>query len=167
MASPREVSGGDVEAAGDLAATATYPPEPEAVATARHFVGHILGSWQRAGRARGLDGLVDDAVLLTSELVTNAVLHAGTPLQLTCRLCGGMVEIAVTDYSPGRRVDDRQAGTIPAEGTSGRGLGLPAKLASSWGVSYTATSKTVWFRIGDATASWAAGAPLAEGLARQ
>jgi anti-sigma regulatory factor (Ser/Thr protein kinase) len=156
-----------VEAVGDLVATATYQPEPEAAAAARGFVRETLGSWQRAGLDLGRDGLVDDAVLLTSELVTNAVLHAGTPLRLTCRLVDGAVEIAVVDYSPAHLVDDPQASTAPADRTSGRGLGLPAKLASSWGISYSATSKTVWFRIGDAIASWEPSASQAESLARR
>ena len=156
-----------MEAVGDLVATATYQPAPEAAAAARGFVRDVLGSWQRAGLGPWRDGLVDDAVLLTSELVTNAVLHAGTPLQLTCRLVGGAVEIAVVDYSPARLVDERQADTIPGDRTSGRGLGLPAKLASSWGISYSATCKAVWFRIGDATASWEQAASQAESLARR
>jgi len=68
----------------DLVATAVYAPEPAAVGAARRFVRDTLRSWELAGPAWGQ--LVDDAVLLTSELVTNAVLHAGTQVQVTCRL---------------------------------------------------------------------------------
>jgi anti-sigma regulatory factor (Ser/Thr protein kinase) len=159
------VGGACVEAAGDLAVSAAYQPEPEAAAAARRFVREILRSWQRAGIGPGQDGLVDDAVLLTSELVTNAVLHAGTSLHLTCRLVGDAVEVAVVDYSPGQLVTGAQPGGLAAERTGGRGLGLPAKLASSWGVTYTPRSKTVWFRIGGVTADYAA--PLTEDLARR
>lgn len=68
----------------DLVATAAYAPEPAAVGAARRFVRDTLRSWELAGPAWGQ--LVEDAVLLTSELVTNAVLHAGTPVRVTCRL---------------------------------------------------------------------------------
>jgi Histidine kinase-like ATPase domain len=76
-----------LESQDDLVATAAYAPEPAAVGAARRFVRDTLRSWQLAGPAWGQ--LVDDAVLLTSELVTNAVLHAGTPVQVTCRLLTG------------------------------------------------------------------------------
>src|SRR5258708_37502606 len=71
-------------------ASAAYQPEPKAAAAARRFVRDTLQAWVVTGAADG-HGLVDDAVLLTSELVTNAVVHAGTPGQGTCRLPGGPV----------------------------------------------------------------------------
>ena len=70
----------------DLVASAAYPPDPSAAAAARRFVRQTLQSWDIAARTWDPDRLVDDAVLLTSELVTNAVVHAGTPLDVTCRL---------------------------------------------------------------------------------
>jgi len=63
----------------DLVAAAAFEPEPTAAAAARRFVRETLNSWQLSGR----DDIVADAVLLTSELVTNAVVHAGTSVQLT------------------------------------------------------------------------------------
>jgi anti-sigma regulatory factor (Ser/Thr protein kinase) len=140
-----------LESRDDLAATAVYAPEPTAVAQARHFVRDTLRSWEPAGPAWGQ--LVDDAVLLTSELVTNAVLHAGTPVQVSCRLLlaggrGSAVEIAVQDRRP---VQLRPAVPLtPADGAervSGRGLQLPSKLASAWGVTYAREAKAVWFRM--------------------
>ena len=65
----------------DLVASAAYQPEPAAAAAARRFVRQTLRSWDISARAWDPDRLVDDAVLLTSELVTNAVVHAGTPLR--------------------------------------------------------------------------------------
>jgi hypothetical protein len=93
-------------------------------------------------------GLVDDAVLLTSELVTNAVVHAGTPVQVTCRLADGAVEVVVSDGQPGRLVPEApEPQPVPTERTGGRGLLLPAALASAWGVAYGRSSKAVWFRL--------------------
>ena len=85
-----------MQARDDLVATAAYQPEPAAAAAARRFVRDTLRTWQVAGQSAGQDELIDDAVLLTSELVTNAVVHAGTPVQVTCRLADGAVEVVVT-----------------------------------------------------------------------
>lgn len=91
-------------------------------------------------------------MLLTSELVTNAVLHAGTPVQVTCRLLGdsadGAVEIAVLDRRPAQlRPDLPHTAAEAAERTNGRGLQLPSELASAWGVTYARAAKAVWFRL--------------------
>ncbi len=138
-----------MQARDDLVATAAYQPEPAAAAAARRFVRDTLRTWQVAGRSTGPGELVDDAVLLTSELVTNAVVHAGTPVQVTCRLAAGAVEVVVLDRHPVQLIPDPQLGEITEEErTSGRGLMLPSELASSWGVTYARTAKAVWFRLG-------------------
>jgi anti-sigma regulatory factor (Ser/Thr protein kinase) len=143
----------------DLVASAAYQPEPTAAAAARRFVRDTLRSWVVAGDAADGHGLVDDAVLLTSELVTNAVVHAGTPVQVTCKLANGEVEVVVSDAHPTRLVPE-PAGNEPAgkehgagehgagERIGGRGLLLPAALASAWGVTYGRAAKAVWFRLG-------------------
>ncbi len=129
-------------------ATAAYPPEPSAAGQARHFVRETLRSWRVPGPAGRACDLVDDAVLLTSELVTNAVVHAGTQVQVTCRMSGGGIEVAVRDRHPARALGSSgPPPDDPAGRTSGRGLLLPSALASAWGVTYTRTSKAVWFRI--------------------
>ena len=138
-----------MQARDDLVATAAYQPEPAAAAAARRFVRDTLRTWQVVGRSASQDELVDDAVLLTSELVTNAVVHAGTPVQVTCRLAHGAVEVVVLDRHPVQLVPDREPrDSSGAERTSGRGLMLPSELASSWGVTYARTAKAVWFRLG-------------------
>ena len=130
-----------------LIATAAYQPEPKAAAAARRFVRDTLQAWAVTS-AEGRHGLVDDAVLLTSELVTNAVVHAGTAVQVTCRLADGAVEVVVCDGHPGRPVPEvPDPEPIVTECTGGRGLLLPAALASAWGVAYGRASKAVWFRL--------------------
>ena len=151
-----------LEARDDLVATAAYQPVAPAAAAARRFVRDTLRSWELTGRSEDQDALVDDAVLLTSELVTNAVLHAGTPVQVTCRLVGdelnGAVEIAVLDRRPAElRLDGPQATAEAAERTNGRGLQLPSQLASAWGVTYARAAKAVWFRISLAAAGRVSG----------
>ena len=138
-----------MEGLDGLVATAVYQPEPTAAAAARRFVRDTLQTWVISGAATSGHGLVDDAVLLTSELVTNAVVHAGTPVEVTCKLTGGGVEVVVSDGHPARLVPEPPENEhIPAERTSGRGLLLPAALASAWGVTYGQAAKAVWFRIG-------------------
>ncbi|MEV4012106.1 SpoIIE family protein phosphatase [Nonomuraea angiospora] len=116
---------------------------PHAPAQARKFVRQVLGEWR-------LSHLVEDAVLLTSELVTNAVVHAGTGVELTCRLdvtaSPPKLEIEVDDRHPARTI--LAAGPAPEPTrTSGRGLALAGMLADAWGVTYTRTAKRVWVRM--------------------
>ena len=127
----------------DLVATAAFQPEPAAVAAARRFVRATLNSWQLPCR----DDLVCDAVLLTSELVTNAVVHAGTAVQVTCRLRAADVEVSVLDRHPARLIPDPPDGSAGSDRPSGRGLLLPGALSSSWGITYAPTAKVVWFRL--------------------
>ncbi|MBF8188929.1 SpoIIE family protein phosphatase [Nonomuraea sp. K274] len=117
---------------------------PQAPAHARRFVRQVLGEWR-------LSHLAEDAVLLTSELVTNAVVHAGTGIELTCRLDPdaepARLEIEVDDHHPARTVlaaDDAPSDELRA---SGRGLVLAGMLADAWGVTYTRTAKRVWVRM--------------------
>ncbi|MGI5282907.1 SpoIIE family protein phosphatase [Nonomuraea polychroma] len=118
---------------------------PHAPAHARKFVRQVLGEWR-------LGHLAEDAVLLTSELVTNAVVHAGTGIELTCRLdveaTPAKLEIEVDDHHPTRTIEEADT-TMPADTmrTSGRGLALAGMLADAWGVTYTRTAKRVWVRM--------------------
>jgi len=133
-----------VDGRQNLVAAADFDPEPSAAAAARRFVRETLIS-------SGLpvdDDAVSDAVLLTSELVTNAVVHAGTPVQLTCRLNGTNIEVSVMDRHPARVIPDPPGATAVVDRPSGRGLLLPAALSASWGVTYAASAKAVWFRLG-------------------
>ncbi len=122
-----------------------FSPSPETVGEARAFVRDALREW---GVRRG----ADEVVLLTSELVTNAVVHAGTTLELTVRLAGDDVEVVVADRVPQRALP--KAGPLrvtlgPEEDghRGGLGLALAAAVADTWGVSYSRNDKAVWFRI--------------------
>lgn len=123
-------------------AAASFEPVGRSVATARSFVRDTLQGW-------GFADIVDDAVVLTSELVTNAVVHAGTSADVLCLRSDDGVRIEVADHYPERE--------IPLQGTAinmgspdregGRGLQLCAALAGRWGVEYTPTHKQVWFQL--------------------
>src|SRR5262245_21532378 len=71
-------------------AAANFEPVGRSVATARSFVRDTLQGW-------GFGDVVDDAVVLTSELVTNAVVHAGTHADVLCLRSDDCVRIEVSD----------------------------------------------------------------------
>jgi PAS domain S-box-containing protein len=123
-------------------AAATFEPVGRSVATARAFVRDTLQGW-------GYTDIIDDAVVLTSELVTNAVVHAGTSAEVLCLRSDDHVRIEVADRYPEREIPLQSAainmGSPDREG--GRGLQLCAALAGRWGVDYSATHKQVWFRL--------------------
>ena len=104
-----------------LAPTATAP------AAARIYVRDVLQYWRLA--LPGQD-VVDRAELLADELVTNAVVHARTPVRLRLELRGDLLHIAVHDASP------RLLRLVPhdPEGEEGRGLRMVEQLATAWGV---------------------------------
>ncbi|MBM7173177.1 SpoIIE family protein phosphatase [Streptomyces sp. G44] len=123
-------------------AAATFDPVGRSVATARSFVRDTLQGW-------GFTDIVDDAVVLTSELVTNAVVHAGTAADVLCLRSADAVRIEVSDRYPEREIPLQQSsvhmGSPDREG--GRGLQLCAALATRWGVDYSPTHKLVWFQL--------------------
>ncbi|MET8688095.1 SpoIIE family protein phosphatase [Streptomyces sp. NPDC004732] len=138
-------------------ARTSLPGNPLAPAAARKFVRAALADWTELGvpAATGLtDRLADDSVLLVSELVTNAVVHAGTAVELMCRLdealpgeSADFVVIEVSDHHPSRAVRNEQR--PPPSGTPeyGRGLHLVATLSESWGITYRTGTKSVWARL--------------------
>lgn len=89
------------------------------------------------------DDLVETAVLLVSEVVTNALLHAGTPIDVAARLDEDGLHVEVGDGSLHLPVRRRYASTA---GT-GRGLLMLEQLVDEWGVSRHQRGKTVWFRL--------------------
>ncbi len=111
--------------------------DPASPARARSFVGDVLAQWR-------LLGLLDTAELLTSELVTNAVRHAGTAVQLSVsRVAVDRVRVAVTDQAADRPLQVHRP-TVADDG--GRGLFLVAEIADDWGCDAGA-GKTVWFEL--------------------
>jgi anti-sigma regulatory factor (Ser/Thr protein kinase) len=86
-----------------------------------------------------------NAELVVSELVTNAVMHAGTTVTLRITRYGSSARIEVADGSPqlpGLRV-------VTARSGSGRGLTLVEHFAQAWGAERTPTGKVVWFVVDD------------------
>jgi anti-sigma regulatory factor (Ser/Thr protein kinase) len=85
----------------------------------------------------------DRAVLLVSELVTNAVVHARTPITVRLELAPGCASVEVSDDSE-RLPEPRMP---RADRPGGRGLHLLEELTDGWGVRPGRVGKTVWFEL--------------------
>ena len=109
----------------------------EAAAQARRVVRDLL----RQGRRLEM---VETACLLTSELVANAIVHAGAPVELVVDLDRSRLAIEVIDCSEG----DPARGTPSLLDTHGRGLDLVERLSDAWGVTHVRPGKSVWFALG-------------------
>lgn len=127
-----------------MQAQRSFAPEGQSVSQARLFVREALAEWEA-------EDLTDEAVLATSELVTNAVVHAGTPVQVAIELDAQALRLEVQDLHPHRSLPVGLA-AADEDAEHGRGLFITAAIAGSWGVDYSAGVKRVWLRIerGDA-----------------
>jgi anti-sigma regulatory factor (Ser/Thr protein kinase) len=111
---------------------------PESARAARDFTTSTLRDWQ-------LDDLIEEAVLIASELVTNAIRHgracSADQVELAWQRQASRVVCLVTDRSPLPPV----IGVADRDAESGRGLQVVEALASTWGWTMLgATSKAVW-----------------------
>lgn len=83
-------------------------------------------------------------LLLTSELVTNAIRHAQTRFGVEVEhAAGGGIRVSVTDASPAQP----RVVVAPPEAQSGRGLFFVDQYAADWGVEATPGGKRVWFAL--------------------
>ncbi|MET8576855.1 ATP-binding protein [Streptomyces sp. NPDC005012] len=123
-----------------------------------------LGAVPRARRAlrelmrcevpgRPLDGeVLETAELLTTELVTNALVHTGRGAVLKVTVTGRRLRVEVRDFvrhRPSCLSGDRMADD---DATGGRGMLLVATLADAWGIRGHALGKSVWFELACGTA---------------
>ena len=121
----------------------TIPGQPQEVSGTRAFITRTLAA---AGKEPAVDS--DAATLLTSELVTNAILHtdSGAP--------GGTVTVVVVDVPDGvliEVIDDGSGGMPVVKGellaTDGHGLFLVQQLTTQWGYLRDPAGTTVWFHL--------------------
>ncbi len=113
-----------------------FPSTPASAGEARRFVEGVMADTD-------LDHLAYTATMLVSELVTNAILHTGTPLTVVVAPHGDRVRIEVHDGSPQLPVRKHYS---DMSGT-GRGLMLVERMAAAWGSDRTAGGKVVWFEL--------------------
>ena len=121
-----------------LSASLDLPPTAASVPAARRLVRLLLQSW-------GARQDVDDAALLLTELVANAVDHVGGTACLTIELTFSedWLRVAVVDCSP-----TRPAVLVPDQDRArGRGLHMVEVLADRWGCEDHRGGKRVWFEL--------------------
>ncbi|MEU9223228.1 SpoIIE family protein phosphatase [Streptomyces massasporeus] len=136
-------------------AHATLPGSSLAPGAARALVRAALTEWTGLGLPGAehlTDRLADDATLVVSELVTNAVVHAGTDVEMECRLEGDTPDTAalvveVSDHHPSRAPRGSEPETPHDTPEYGRGLRLVGALSEAWGITYRTGRKTVWARL--------------------
>ncbi|MBB4711642.1 ATP-binding protein [Streptomyces luteogriseus] len=108
-----------------------------AVPEARRALRELLGQWGKHGQS-------DVAELLTSELVTNAIVHTDHDAVLTATVGPHGLRVEVRDFVARR---PRLRVPVADDGTNGRGLLLVQSLADSWGVRPHGVGKAVWFEL--------------------
>lgn len=111
-------------------------PDPLSPRLARQFVASTLVEWE-------VEHLIDTASLLTSELVTNAVLHADSGIELRLAREADLIRFEVEDHGSGQ---PKPRSPAPEE-TSGRGLALVDTLSTAWGIEPVSSGKAVWFEL--------------------
>lgn len=121
------------------------PADRRTPAAARALVRSVLAE-------ADLHELLNEALLLTTELTTNAVEHARTELDIEVEADPAGLTVTVTDFASGP-VDELMVGVrnttsdITEVAERGRGLLLVDHFASRWGTTYLPTGKGVWFRL--------------------
>ncbi|WP_171074212.1 ATP-binding protein [Nonomuraea basaltis] len=113
------------------------PSVPAGVSEARSLVRAELTGW-------GMEKLIDDCLLIVSELVTNAVQHGGSAYAL--RLEGREDQLYGEVFDPGDGEPRRCSPGV--DDLSGRGLQIVAAIADDWGVTAADGGKIVWFSVG-------------------
>lgn len=112
------------------------PPRPSSASVARELVISFCSEWH-------VEGLISDLSLVVSELVGNAIRHAGTDMVVRLALIEGGVRLEVHDGST-RPLRPRVA--APTD-EGGRGLLLIAALSSRYGVAGEPDGKLVWAEL--------------------
>lgn len=128
--------------------TWTLDAGPCAPAVARALVRDTLHAW-------GLPRLIDDARLLVSELVANAVQHARPAIVLSVHRGNGIIRVEVVDHGPVWVVRPPVPLADVLDAEHGRGLAIVAAYATRWGVDPLPAEggKAVWFLLATAVAS--------------
>jgi DNA-binding NarL/FixJ family response regulator len=104
---------------------------------ARQFVNDTLRKWS-------CDSIIDDALLVVSELVTNAVTHAASTCRLVLRLAPGVLRIEVADNGTG----SPEPQSLDLQRASGRGLMIVSAMSTAWGIDpVEGEGKSVWAEL--------------------
>ncbi|MFI6843119.1 ATP-binding protein [Kitasatospora sp. NBC_00085] len=118
---------------------------PKPVARSRAFTGGALADWAWLRPEDGADpDVVEDVLLLVSELVANAMLHGGGPLELVLDASDARLRIEVSDGSPA--LPEPRRPHLPGL-PGGHGLFIVQRAADRWGATPCSRGKAVWAEI--------------------
>ncbi|MFJ8942065.1 ATP-binding protein [Streptomyces sp. NPDC102395] len=134
-----EADGGDGGARAPQLRRRLGRADLRAVPETRRALRELLRHWGKPGRS-------DIAELLTSELVTNALVHTDHDAVLTATVGPDGLRVEVRDFVA-RRPHPRPPSAAAGDGTHGRGLLLVQSLADAWGVRAHGVGKVVWFEL--------------------
>ena len=126
------------QASLEASATLDLPARPGSAKEARRFIAQFCAA------ADLPEELCSTAALLTSEVVTNAILHGRSRATLRVQEPPPYLRVAVEDANPALPAVGESP---PVDATSGRGMQIVAALADRWGIEATATGKAVWFEL--------------------
>jgi anti-sigma regulatory factor (Ser/Thr protein kinase) len=129
-------------APGRVARTSIQRHDLQQVRRLRHFLGEVMRGWS-------IDGILDDLELLASEVVTNALIHAHSEVDVRLREYCDRIRVEVRDSDPHPPVPTAVLAMDETnqESESGRGLLIVEAVASRWGSSPAGRGKTTWFEI--------------------
>ena len=116
--------------------TEVFVPTTTAVTAARRFVDATLEHWE-------LQQVAPDALLLVSEMATNAVLHAGSPFRVFLHHSPGVLHLSVRDAQRGWF----EHGTPSDAAVNGRGVSIVEAVATHWGCDAVSDGKVVWAEL--------------------
>jgi serine phosphatase RsbU (regulator of sigma subunit)/anti-sigma regulatory factor (Ser/Thr protein kinase) len=119
-------------------ATMLVPAEPTGPSRVRQWMTTRLREWSVP------EQVISAAILCTSELTTNALLHAGTPAQVRIDLSAERLLVSVADTGTRGSVAKARTETLSSRG---RGLSLIEELSDTWGTDPTVRGSTVWFEM--------------------
>ncbi|WP_213006161.1 ATP-binding SpoIIE family protein phosphatase [Paractinoplanes toevensis] len=119
-------------------ATMLVAAEPTGPSRVRQWMTTRLREWTVP------EQVISSAILCTSELTTNALLHAGTPAQVHIDLNAERLLVSVADTGTRGSVIRAHTDTMSSRG---RGLGLIEELSDSWGTDPSVRGSTVWFEL--------------------
>jgi anti-sigma regulatory factor (Ser/Thr protein kinase) len=139
MDDPSDGPDGALPRPDSQAAEVRVPRRPDSVPAARAFLTRLLDGWGVE------DSVIDDASLLASELMTNAVRHGSGVVRLQVETEEGRLHVAVHDDLDKTPVVNHASVASPG----GRGMWIVESIARDWGtdVDGDAPGKTVWFEL--------------------
>lgn len=118
--------------------TMLVPAEPTGPSRVRRWMSSRLREWSVP------EPVIGAAILCTSELTTNALLHAGTPAQVRVDLSAERLLVSVADTGTRGNVAKARTETLSSRG---RGLSLIEELSDAWGTDPSVRGSTVWFEM--------------------